>query len=114
MTYLYVRLGKINPKEWTPGADESRRVHIVQLCPRPKNTMKEVACSVSHTSAIRNIFYRVPPAVLSRDYGIVLEDDMRFIFKIDFDALVASAPKDWGLLQVLKYFDSRHQVILNK
>lgn len=72
----------------------------MQLCPRPKNTMKEVACSVSHTTAIRNIFHRMQPGVVPRDYGIVLEDDMRFVFNIDFDALVASAPKDWGILQV--------------
>jgi GR25 family glycosyltransferase involved in LPS biosynthesis len=81
----------------------------VQLCPRPKNTMKEVACSVSHTTAIRNIFHRIQPGTVPREYGIVLEDDMRFVFNIDFDALVASAPKDWGILQV-SIFNSPHNL----
>jgi hypothetical protein len=71
-------------------AIKSTRVHILKLCPRPKNTMKEIAASVSHFSAIRE-------AVLdhalgsSGEYSVIMEDDMKFIFDIDFDQVPFNA-----------------------
>lgn len=97
-------LGKITAVSPAAHSTASRRVTVLQLCPRPKNTLKEVACSASHMAAIRQIFD--PPLDTHRSYGMVMEDDMRFQFRVDLDALVASAPADWGVLQLVV---SNHQ-----
>jgi len=39
----YQRMGKIEPIEWSQESNNLKRAHIVKLCPRPKNTLKEVA-----------------------------------------------------------------------
>lgn len=61
------------------------------------NTPKELACLMSHLVAI---FEAVHSSDCSR-YALILEDDVKFGFQIDFAALLKSAPAfPWGTLQL--------------
>ena len=90
---------------------------VTQLCTRPRTTIKELACSISHLRAILAAVENeeassLPSATsdtasLSRSflgeekpYALIMEDDIKLEFDIDFDKLVASAPPDWGVLQL--------------
>eukprot|EP01035_Chromulina_nebulosa_P023999 gene23999-31157_t len=42
-------------------------------------------------------------------YALILEDDVRIPFDIDFDALVASAPKGFGILQLFN--SNKHTMV---
>eukprot|EP01035_Chromulina_nebulosa_P020060 gene20060-26043_t len=37
----------------------------------------------------------------SLPYALIMEDDMKFGFEVDFNELVSSAPSDWGILQLI-------------
>lgn len=43
----------------------------------------------------------MPPEVRNSEYFIVLEDDVRFKFILDFDKLIQAAPKGFGALQLM-------------
>jgi len=58
------------------------------------STFSELKYKTSHYETILLESY-------NRPFVIMMEDDMQFIFDIDFDALVASAPSDWGVLQLV-------------
>jgi hypothetical protein len=143
-------LGKIVSKGWANESLPQNRVHIVELCHRPRNSIKELVCSISHFTAIRIAFQlaeklktisqndmmaslhdisngvihlkaanssefyngdrlltfsnpslRPSASFVDRSYVIIMEDDMEFMFDIDFDRLVSSAPKDWEVLQLV-------------
>lgn len=62
-----------------------------------KNKLKEIGCTSSHLEAMRQaIYYNRTDS----PYAIILEDDVQIPFNIDFDALAASAPPDFGILQL--------------
>lgn len=72
---------------------------MVGLCGRGKNknTPKELGCTTSHLLAMRNAIYS---ATARSKYALIVEDDVSFPFNIDFEALAASAPSDFGILQL--------------
>lgn len=62
-----------------------------------KNKLKEVGCTSSHLEAIRQAIYDNRS---SSRYAVILEDDVHIPFNIDFEALAAAAPNDFGILQL--------------
>lgn len=71
---------------------------MVGLCGRGKgkNTPKELGCTTSHLLAMRRAIYSDHKS----RYALIIEDDVTFPFTIDFEALVRSAPSDFGILQL--------------
>lgn len=61
------------------------------------NRLKEVGCTASHLEAMRLAIFANRTA---SKYALITEDDIHIPFNIDFDALVASAPNDFGILQL--------------
>eukprot|EP01032_Pedospumella_encystans_P010904 gene10904-12723_t len=62
-----------------------------------KNKLKEIGCTSSHLEAIRQAVHHNRS---SSRYAVIMEDDVHIPFNIDFAALAASAPKDFGILQL--------------
>jgi len=73
------------------------RVIIEGLCGRPKNSKRELTVTASHLQALR----AAVNSVSSSPYALILEDDMRLGFDIDFHALAMSAPSDFTMLQLI-------------
>jgi GR25 family glycosyltransferase involved in LPS biosynthesis len=73
--------------------------YMAALCGRgkDKNTPKELGCTTSHLYAMRKAIYST--TAKSR-YALIVEDDVYFPFDIDFDMLIQSAPKGFGILQL--------------
>jgi hypothetical protein len=90
------------PCEATAGFNESLRVSsddvvLTGLCIPPKNTLKEVACSLSHLKAI-SAAIKSPS---TKPYALILEDDVQLAFDIDFDLFVREFPVDFAMVQML-------------
>ena len=62
-----------------------------------KNKLKEIGCTSSHLEAMRQAIY--DPNAKSK-YALILEDDVQIPFNIDFEALAATGPQDFGILQL--------------
>ena len=82
--------------EMTPNSDQTL-FFIAGLCGRPKNTLKELAVTVSHLYAI----YTALNTNDTSKYAIIAEDDVLIPFDVDYDSLILSAPKDFAILQLL-------------
>lgn len=67
------------------------------LCGRKKNSKHELAVTMSHLKAMRNAIY----SKSTKPFALILEDDMRFAFDINFKKLINSAPKNFGMLQLI-------------
>jgi GR25 family glycosyltransferase involved in LPS biosynthesis len=77
----------------------NKTVLVTGLCGRPKNSAKELVVTISHLSALHK-------AVVShsnhlQEYILVLEDDLQFAMEINFEELIALAPKDFIILQLV-------------
>ncbi|RYG67514.1 hypothetical protein EON64_07270 [archaeon] len=66
--------------------------------PCKRNTNRDIAVVMSHLFAIHTALYHDPSP--ASPYALILEDDVRFLFSIDFPALISTAPKDFGVLQL--------------
>ena len=64
---------------------------------RKTNKLKEIGCTISHLFAI---YQAVHETKSTSKYALIIEDDVHFLFNIDWDALAATAPKDFGILQL--------------
>jgi GR25 family glycosyltransferase involved in LPS biosynthesis len=62
-----------------------------------KNKLKEIGCTSSHLEAMRQAIYHNKTA---SKYAVIIEDDIQIPFNIDFVALAATAPQDFGILQL--------------
>ena len=70
--------------------------------------MRDLAVLMSHLTAIHNsIFFKNGnnPAtntgeVNLTDFALILEDDIRFLYNIDFYQLISTAPRPFGVLQL--------------
>ena len=62
-----------------------------------KNKLKEIGCTSSHLEAIRQAIYNNHS---SSKYAVIMEDDVQIPFNIDFEAIAATAPNDFGILQL--------------
>jgi hypothetical protein len=82
-----------------PRGHNTHRVFITGLCGRPKSTKKELAVTVSHMIAMRTAVNNNQS--MSR-FAVILEDDMRIAFDgVDWNGLIASAPQDFSVLQLI-------------
>jgi GR25 family glycosyltransferase involved in LPS biosynthesis len=61
------------------------------------NLLKELGCTSSHLDAMRRAIYS---NTSNSRYAIIIEDDVFFPFDVDWDALAATAPKGFGILQL--------------
>lgn len=89
--------------------------YIIDMLEQPckRNTPKDIAVILSHLKAMHvAVFGEIGPAgtnlptaaaasLDSSEYALILEDDVRFLYDIDFAGLVASAPPDFGILQLV-------------
>jgi len=66
--------------------------------PCKRNTPIDLAVILSHLTAMYKAVYDVTYS--SHKYALIMEDDVRFHFDVDFEKLVASAPKEFGVLQL--------------
>lgn len=64
---------------------------------KEKNTIKELGCTTSHLLAMKMAIYS--KTAKSR-YALIIEDDVKLPFDVDFEALAESAPKGFGILQL--------------
>jgi GR25 family glycosyltransferase involved in LPS biosynthesis len=71
---------------------------LLSNCGRKKNRKREVAVTISHLNTIRRAIYE---GNSSNKYALILEDDLQFAADIDFKDLIASAPADFGILQLV-------------
>ena len=71
---------------------------------KDKNTLKEIGCTTSHLLAMRDAIYSTTS---NSRYAIIIEDDVKFPFDVDYEALAKSAPAGFGILQL---FNSNKQV----
>ena len=75
------------------------RVVVSSLFGRRKtNKLKEIGCTISHLFAIRQAVHDTRSG--SSPYALIIEDDVQFLFNIDWNALAASAPPKFGILQL--------------
>jgi GR25 family glycosyltransferase involved in LPS biosynthesis len=65
----------------------------------PKNP-NQVACVASHLLAMHTAVHDTSPEAQASPYALILEDDVSFYFNTDFAGLIASAPSDFGILQL--------------
>lgn len=62
----------------------------------------EIAIVCSHLSALYHAIVLDDSNIAKRShYALILEDDVRFFYDIDFDALIAKAPKGFGMIQLM-------------
>jgi hypothetical protein len=77
-----------------------RLVVISGLCGRGKghNNLDDLAVTVSHLLAMHQAVYNTPT---THRLALIVEDDVQIPFDIDFEALAATAPKGFGILQLV-------------
>lgn len=81
----------------TPASLSYNVTKLVKPCKR--NTDKDVAVILSHLTAIHSAIHDT--TMRDSDYALILEDDIRFKFDVDFAKLIESAPKGFGILQLV-------------
>lgn len=64
--------------------------------PCNRNTPKDIACLISHIKAIE-AFVRGS----TEEFGLIMEDDVELLYDIDFERLIQTAPKSFGILQLV-------------
>jgi GR25 family glycosyltransferase involved in LPS biosynthesis len=69
--------------------------------PCKRNTDKDLAVIMSHLKAIYAAVHDPTPAAVASPYALVLEDDVKFLFHVNYTRLVETAPKDFGILQLV-------------
>jgi hypothetical protein len=79
-----------------PGTDSFALAQLEKPCKR--NTDKDIAVILSHLRAIHAAIYHDPQQ--DHPYALILEDDVKFLFALNFTALVQSAPPSFGILQL--------------
>ena len=73
---------------------------------KDKNLPKELGCTTSHLLAMQKAIYS--KTATSR-YALIIEDDVKFPFDVDYDELTKSAPEGFGILQL---FNSNKQSLV--
>ena len=73
--------------------------------PCKRNTVRDIAVIMSHLSAIHaaivysNHSSRRENSQMD-EFALIVEDDVRFLYEIDFQALISTAPRPFGILQL--------------
>ena len=99
-------LGFTDPPAQRVSGLTSQTCNLIMLersCKGHKGRMgfEEIGILCSHINAIRMAVEDDRPAARSSRYALILEDDVRFSFSVDFGKLVEQAPKDFGVLQLM-------------
>jgi GR25 family glycosyltransferase involved in LPS biosynthesis len=85
-----------------PDSPEYRLLMLEKPCKR--NTATDIAVVMSHLKALYAAVHE-PVATMKRnglgDYALILEDDVKLLYDIDFRALVRRAPRRFGILQLV-------------
>jgi hypothetical protein len=68
-------------------------------CMRVK--LKDIAVVCSHIHAIHTALHDPNPVAKRSSYFLVLEDDIRFQWKVDFSSLISMIPKGFGSVQLM-------------
>jgi hypothetical protein len=74
------------------------KIVVLSHCGRKKNKKRELAVTLTHLHAIRRA---INDENNTSPYALILEDDLNFVFEVDFEALLASAPPKFGILQLI-------------
>jgi GR25 family glycosyltransferase involved in LPS biosynthesis len=94
-------LGRVNDLLPDPivRSSKSRRqkVLLTSHCARYSFNRKLLATTLSHLL----IIYQAVHHHKSKKYALIMEDDLQPAMEIDFDRLIKSAPKDFGMLQLV-------------
>lgn len=72
-----------------------RRVLVTALCGRPKNTHRELTVTLSHLLALRMASHG------QSRFALILEDDLQLFLEANWQNLLATAPHDWAMLQLV-------------
>ena len=112
LKFRNIRISAITPR--------SSSFNITKLQkPCKRNTEKDISAILSHLKAIHSAIYDFDSSIgpehdgdisvdsvkkskqhKSSDYALIMEDDVQFNFQLNFTALILSAPKDFGILQL--------------
>ena len=78
---------------------EMNKTYLVDgLCTRGTTKWTELYCSISHLQAI---YQAIHSTTATSKYALIMEDDIYIPFSIDYNALAASAPGGFGVLQLM-------------
>ena len=83
----------------TDNSSEFRLGMLEKPCKR--NTDKDIAVILSHLKAIHTAVYSPRRKSVLDNYALILEDDVKFLYDIDFMQLIKSAPESFGILQLV-------------
>ena len=91
----------------TPNSPQFDVIKLQKPCKR--NTDKDIAVILSHLTAMYYAVHDTSTIVSSKsssgfnidDYALILEDDVDMLHQLNFTALIQSAPKDFGILQLV-------------
>lgn len=61
----------------------------------------DIAIMCSHLQALHTALHDPDPLAQMSDYFLVLEDDVRFLWAVDFERLIDQAPAGFGALQLM-------------
>eukprot|EP01036_Dinobryon_divergens_P027029 gene27029-35738_t len=85
-------------------ATVSYRLKILEK-PCKRNTVRDIAVIMSHLSAMHtaivysNTSSRYSISMLD-EFALIVEDDVRFLYEVDFQGLISTAPRPFGILQL--------------
>ena len=97
-------LPKLNVTDISP-----YKIVVTELCGRPKNTRRELIVTLSHLQAIKTAIY----SKSTSNYALILEDDTNIAFDTDFLAMAETAPKGFGVLQLVTSNDHDVRSLIN-
>lgn len=89
----------VNSKSDMINIKANKKYIVSGACGRGKgqNTLKDLTMTMTHILAIHKAIYSTKAT--SR-YALIIEDDVEFHLDIDFDIILATAPSDFGILQL--------------
>lgn len=87
----------------TPHDIDNFQIEIPASC--QYNSPVEIACTLSHLKAIftayKNLIYNISKKKSVPMYALITEDDLIILEMPDWNELIASAPRDWEILQLV-------------
>lgn len=72
--------------------------------PCKRNSPNDLSIIMSHLTAMRTAVYdkhKIGGDQAYSDYALILEDDVEFTLRVDLRRIIAKAPKDFGILQLM-------------
>ena len=69
--------------------------------PCKRNSPNDLAIIMSHLTAMRTAVYDKHRLRGDEKYALILEDDVEFTLRVDLRRIISTAPKDFGILQLM-------------